>query len=203
MSRRCGGDDDDPWLAAVLLGAADSIWPSVGIPLLGSRYLDGPHEECVRRTRQALTEREFVAAFEYGAGLSLDMAVECAAPVVTSAAVSAKAPAKAPVTAPAPWPPLSRRECQVAALVADGLCDREIAQRLMIAKRTADAHVEHIPAKLTVSSRTQVATWVTQQRSRPAAGEQPGLGRAGGQQPGLGAAQAGCAVRERCCRHRA
>jgi predicted ATPase/DNA-binding CsgD family transcriptional regulator len=63
------------------------------------------------------------------------------------------------------WGPLSPRECQVAALVADGLGNREISQRLGIAKRTADAHLEHILAKLTFTSRAQVAAWVTQRRS--------------------------------------
>jgi non-specific serine/threonine protein kinase len=50
---------------------------------------------------------------------------------------------------------LTRRE--VAALVTQGLSDREIAERLVISKRTADAHVEHILAKLGVASRTEIA----------------------------------------------
>ena len=56
--------------------------------------------------------------------------------------------------------PLTERELEVAALIESGLSNREIAQRLVIAKRTADGHVERILAKLGFSSRAQVAAWM-------------------------------------------
>lgn len=56
--------------------------------------------------------------------------------------------------------PLTSREHEIAALVADGLSNREIAARLIISKRTVDAHVEHIYAKLGISSRVQLANWL-------------------------------------------
>jgi predicted ATPase/DNA-binding CsgD family transcriptional regulator len=56
--------------------------------------------------------------------------------------------------------PLTEREFEVAALIESGLSNREIAQRLVIAKRTADGHVERILAKLGFSSRAQVAAWM-------------------------------------------
>jgi DNA-binding CsgD family transcriptional regulator/sugar lactone lactonase YvrE len=58
-----------------------------------------------------------------------------------------------------PKPALSRREREIAALVAEGLTNREIAQRLFISERTADGHLEHIREKLAVNSRAQVAAW--------------------------------------------
>jgi predicted ATPase/DNA-binding CsgD family transcriptional regulator len=54
---------------------------------------------------------------------------------------------------------LSRREREVVAMVAAGMTNKEIAQRLFIAERTAEGHVERIRNKLDVRSRTEVATW--------------------------------------------
>jgi non-specific serine/threonine protein kinase len=55
---------------------------------------------------------------------------------------------------------LSRREAEVAKLVSEGLTNRQIAERLFIAERTAEGHVEQIRNKLGFSSRSQVAAWV-------------------------------------------
>jgi predicted ATPase len=53
--------------------------------------------------------------------------------------------------------PLTKREREIAALVASGLSNRDIAARLFISKRTVDAHVDHIFGKLEISSRVQLA----------------------------------------------
>lgn len=63
---------------------------------------------------------------------------------------------------------LSRREREVAALVAEGLTNRAIAERMFISERTVDGHLEHIREKLGVSSRAQVATWFVSE-SQPVA----------------------------------
>jgi DNA-binding CsgD family transcriptional regulator len=54
---------------------------------------------------------------------------------------------------------LSRREREVAALVARGLSNRAIAAELSIAEKTAANHIEHIMAKLDLRSRAQIAVW--------------------------------------------
>jgi pimeloyl-ACP methyl ester carboxylesterase/DNA-binding CsgD family transcriptional regulator len=61
-------------------------------------------------------------------------------------------------------PRLTRRELEVARLVADGLTNHAIASRLSVAPRTAEAHVENIRRKLGVRSRAQIAAWVTEHR---------------------------------------
>jgi class 3 adenylate cyclase/DNA-binding CsgD family transcriptional regulator len=65
--------------------------------------------------------------------------------------------------------PLTRRQRQVASLVARGLTNREIAERLVVSERTAEGHVEQIRAKLGVRTRTQIVAWVLEDRTSGAA----------------------------------
>lgn len=65
--------------------------------------------------------------------------------------------------------PLTRREWQVAGLVAAGKTNREIAEELYLSERTAQNHVQHVLTKLGLSNRSQIAAWVTRQEmSSPA-----------------------------------
>jgi DNA-binding CsgD family transcriptional regulator len=57
---------------------------------------------------------------------------------------------------------LSPREQQVAALLAEGLTNRQIAKRLVVTERTVGAHIEHILDKLGFASRHQVAAWAAE-----------------------------------------
>ena len=66
---------------------------------------------------------------------------------------------------------LTRREREVAELVADGMTNRAIAERLFIAERTVEGHIEHAFNKLGLTSRTQLAAWMIR------AGDQPTGGR--------------------------
>ena len=56
--------------------------------------------------------------------------------------------------------PLTRREREVAALVAEGRSNREIAEHFVLSERTVETHVSRILTKLGLSSRTQMAAWV-------------------------------------------
>jgi DNA-binding CsgD family transcriptional regulator len=62
--------------------------------------------------------------------------------------------------------PLTPRESEIAALVAQGLSNRGIAEALVISERTAQNHVQHILGKLGYANRAQIAAWATRQRSR-------------------------------------
>ena len=55
---------------------------------------------------------------------------------------------------------LTRREREVAELVAQGMTNREIAARLYLSERTAQNHVQHILDKLNLPNRSRIAVWV-------------------------------------------
>nr|WP_281367450.1 helix-turn-helix transcriptional regulator [Nocardioides kongjuensis] len=56
--------------------------------------------------------------------------------------------------------PLTRREMEVASLVAAGLTNRSIAAQLFISVRTVEKHVDHILGKLDLANRVQLAALI-------------------------------------------
>ncbi|MFI1302394.1 LuxR C-terminal-related transcriptional regulator [Streptomyces sioyaensis] len=147
--------------AAKLLGAAQTLWQSVGCALPGAGRLLHHHNECHSHLQRALGEAPFATAVQTGAELTLDEAVDCAvgrprspAPMPTPASTEENAPT-----------PLTRREKDVVDLLAQGLTNKEIATRLVISPRTAGTHVANILGKLGFTSRTQIATWAVEHRA--------------------------------------
>jgi DNA-binding NarL/FixJ family response regulator len=55
---------------------------------------------------------------------------------------------------------LTRRETEIAGLVADALANKEIAVKVVISQRTAEGHIEHFLTKLGFTSRAQIAARV-------------------------------------------
>jgi DNA-binding NarL/FixJ family response regulator len=58
---------------------------------------------------------------------------------------------------------LTKRELEVAALVATGASNRAIAEGLFISERTAETHVQNILTKLGFGARSQIAAWAVEQ----------------------------------------
>ena len=58
---------------------------------------------------------------------------------------------------------LTVRETEVARLVAEGLTNRQIAERLVLSPRTVEGHVEKVLGKLGVHRRGDVANWLARQ----------------------------------------
>ncbi|GLW10497.1 hypothetical protein Misp01_56250 [Microtetraspora sp. NBRC 13810] len=140
--------------AAVLQGAAEHLWHSIGLPLFGSRNFNDAHVECARRAREALGDRRYATAVARGRRLGLDAAVVYALEEDHRVEGVAR-------------PTLTSVETQIAELVAEGLTDQEVAERLEIADETAEAQVADILAKLSFSSRAQLTVWMTQQGRLP------------------------------------
>jgi predicted ATPase/DNA-binding CsgD family transcriptional regulator len=101
--------------------------------------------------RDRLTEASFQKEQAIGYTLSLEGAVEFAQQLrihpVAEQGVQAKVD------------DLTERERQVAVLIAQGKTNREIAEQLVLSKRTVETHTSHILSKLGFSSRTQIVRW--------------------------------------------
>jgi HD-GYP domain-containing protein (c-di-GMP phosphodiesterase class II) len=65
---------------------------------------------------------------------------------------------------------LTAREAEVLGLLAEGCSNRQLAERLHISPRTADHHVQHVYAKIGVSSRAAAALFAVRHDLLPAAG---------------------------------
>lgn len=128
--------------AAVLLGGADRVRTALA-------PVDSVRQDGETRAREGLGRQAYERAYRRGKALDLTGIVKYALGEGESAD-------------PGPAPPsgLTRRETEVAALVAEGLANQQIADRLVIARRTAEGHVERILAKLGFANRTQIAAWV-------------------------------------------
>ncbi len=145
--------------AARLFGAANQLGEGLG------RRAKPPDQEChdcyTATTRTRLREAAFAAAWGEGRLMTLEQATEYA--LAWGESVEPPGPRRA---ARPEGDPLTAREREVAALVARGQTNREIATTLVISERTADAHLQNILNKLGFSSRAQIAAWATERGLR-------------------------------------
>jgi predicted ATPase/DNA-binding CsgD family transcriptional regulator len=163
-------DDERFERSAWLLGAAQARWEEAGGRLGGNPAMEGHRAQSAAAAARALGAGRYAELHARGADTPIEQIV---ALVVAGD--------EAPTSVPAPRTPwddragtaaahggaagqpdageLTRREQEIASLVASGLPNREIADRLFISRRTVDAHVNHIYAKLRISSRVQLTNW--------------------------------------------
>jgi len=140
--------------AATLLGYADSLRESIMLALLPVHQ--ARHDACEQASRAWLGDARYARAFEQGATMP---DVEAIAFVLEQqparlAALSAATPKSLPSAV------LTRRELEIARLIADGLTSQQIAAKLFISERTVTTHVTNMLNKLGLSSRIQLASWV-------------------------------------------
>jgi predicted ATPase/DNA-binding CsgD family transcriptional regulator len=137
--------------AAHMLGAAEAIGAGVSSAISGNTY-----EELGRAIRAHLDAERFAAAWTAGHALSFEQAVAAALALAAPAAPEPKEPPPPPPGAA----PLTRREREIARLLARGATNPQIAQALFITAGTVAWHVHSILQKLDLQSRHQVAAWL-------------------------------------------
>jgi non-specific serine/threonine protein kinase len=144
--------------AVELLGACCSALDALDAPLAPADAFDLARDRA--RGEASLPPAVWVAADSRGRALGLTEALALAQST-SSATRLEERPAASSST-------LSPRETEVAALIARGLSNREIAAALTISEKTAANHVEHIMTKLDLRSRAQIAVWAVRNDARAA-----------------------------------
>jgi predicted ATPase/class 3 adenylate cyclase/DNA-binding CsgD family transcriptional regulator/Tfp pilus assembly protein PilF len=129
-------DLDNPARAALLHGAVDAAFEQLGVPIerMEAELRDADH----LRLRAAMGDQAFEQAYQEGRRMQLDEAV---------ALVEALLEDKRAEGLAAVGPKLSRRERELLDLVAEGLTDAQIAERLYISVKTVHSHLDRIRDK--------------------------------------------------------
>lgn len=145
---------DRPLDAARLLGAAEALRAAIGAPLPSRDRREVGR--IVGLARGLVRPAAFRSAWQAGHALTLEEALDAASRLAAAIATDTPPPDAGPLTA---------REREVAALVAEGLTNRQIAERLVISERTADRHLSNILTKLGATTRAQIAALWTSRTS--------------------------------------
>ena len=142
----------DPARAARLFGAGKTLRGAVGAAV--QEFYRADYDRGVAAAREDLGEAAWQAALAEGREMEPEAAM--------NHALGEPSP-PFPEEPPRRPSPLTGREQEVAVLVARGLTNRRISKVLVISDRTVDAHLRKILKKLSLRSRTEVATWAAKQ----------------------------------------
>ena len=150
-----------PDRAVRLIGAAAATRELIGEPCSSVRR--AALDRTLARARAALGDDRYAAAWAEGRATSPDRAIQLVSPAPETAVslrserVPERARSGSADSAAGQDNPLTPREREVVALVARGQTNRQIAEALVISERTVAKHLDHVFAKLGVSSRTAAA----------------------------------------------
>ncbi len=146
----------EPVRAVLLWGAVESLRETLGAPIPPGEH--ARYDRAVAIVRAQLGEKAFAAAWAEGRTMTPEQAL------VAQGQATMLLPSNAVSTEPLPTYPagLSAREVEVLRLIAEGLTNTQIAERLVISPLTVNAHVRSIYNKLEVSSRSAATRFAIQ-----------------------------------------
>jgi predicted ATPase/DNA-binding CsgD family transcriptional regulator len=110
------------------------------------------YEHYIGQVHAKLSEADFEAEQAKGRALSIEQAIEYALSLPLRISVASE-------EEPAASPKLTEREREVTALIAQGLSNSEIADKLVLSKRTVEHHIANILSKLGFTNRAQIVRW--------------------------------------------
>ena len=149
MAAECG----HPERAATLLGSAQRVRDESSLILL--ELFRSQHERSVSIITRGIGQRSFDAAFARGRAMTIDEGVAFA--VAGEQAPKPTSPVKA-----ASDTELTRRQLEIARLIAEDLTNRQIADRLFLSERTVETHITNMLNKLGLNSRVQLSRWLAE-----------------------------------------
>ena len=163
----------DRWIVPIGLGGFASLAARTGRPrqalrLAGAAAAYGESNHfSTPPAMQAIVDRWLAGARKSVGSSAAKLFAEGGRMKVEEAVASALANEPEEAWRPGPRRTLTRRELEVAALLARGRTNREIAGQLHLSVRTVDVHVDHILTKLGFHTRTQLAAWAYEQDLMP------------------------------------
>lgn len=154
--------------AVRLFGAAEAALEDAGGTLYPYAQARSASEQAVDDLRSRMDQAAFSVAWSEGRAMSPGEAVEYA---LSGGGTVAPAATAVPEPQPTGARPVSltRRQEEIAALIARGMTNRQIAKDLFVSENTVANHVARILKKLGLCSRSQVAAWLAEQRTLPSA----------------------------------
>ena len=159
--------------AARLHGAAEALREAIGASALGLSPAEmTAHQAAVTAARTRLGDEAFEAAIADGRATPTEEVTSTALasledpvgprPADATPATSTPSAPATPIDPRSGPTVLTRREREVARLVAQGLTDRQIAEALVIAEGTVGVHLANIFGKLELHARAQLAVWAAE-----------------------------------------
>jgi predicted ATPase/DNA-binding CsgD family transcriptional regulator len=139
--------------AAILLGSAQRVRDSSSLTLIELHRQQ--HERSVSIIIRGIGQKLFDAAYARGRAMTIDEDV-------AFAVEDKPAPKLAPPVKSASDTELTRRQLEIARLIADDLTNRQIADRLFLSERTVETHITNMLNKLGLNSRVQLSRWIAE-----------------------------------------